>query len=96
MLPYLFQPVGVADDLEVEAPVVVHAGLPQIAGYVVLFGAKPWMVEIEGKKSKLFRKAFRTAGGASSRASTRLVKSIFIDSPMRASFWLPAFGADWR
>jgi len=62
MPPYFFQPVGVADDLKIETPVVVDARLPQVAGFIVLFCAKGWMLKIDGKKSKLFPKGLPHAG----------------------------------
>ena len=76
----VLQPVGVVHDLEVEAPIVVHASLPDVAGFVVFLGSEGGMVEILGENRSCLRKALRTAGGASSKASsTRSVKSILIE-----------------
>ena len=51
---YFFQPVGITDDLEVEAPVVIYARLPQVASFIVFFCAKRRMTKVDGKKSELF------------------------------------------
>jgi hypothetical protein len=48
MLLEVFQPVGVAYDLEVQAPVVIHASLPDVAGFVVFLGSEGGMMEILG------------------------------------------------
>jgi hypothetical protein len=38
--------VGVAGDDEIEPPIVVCTGLPEVLGFVVLLGVERWMVEI--------------------------------------------------
>jgi hypothetical protein len=64
----LFQAVGVAHDLEIEAPVVVDARLPQIAAFIVLLGAEGRMLKIAGKKSKLLPKGLSNSGRSVFRA----------------------------
>ncbi|MGA2595105.1 MAG: hypothetical protein ABSH32_34855, partial [Bryobacteraceae bacterium] len=46
MIPYFFQPVGIANDLEVEAPPFGHSGLPDVLAFVVFIGVERWMVEV--------------------------------------------------
>src|ERR1019366_7200004 len=62
MLLEIFQSVGVVHDLEVESPVVIHAGLPDVAGFVVFLGSEGRMVEVLGEEAKLFAEGL-TYGG---------------------------------
>lgn len=62
MLLEVFQSVCVAGDLEVEAPVVIHAGLSDVAGFVVFLGAEGRMVKVLYKKNELFPKCFPNGG----------------------------------
>lgn len=47
------QDVGVVLDLEVEAPVAIDAGLPDVARLVVLLGAERMVTEVAEQESKL-------------------------------------------
>ncbi len=49
-------PIGGAMDLEVEAVMVVDAGLSYIRGFVVLLGPERGMLEVGKKKTELFVK----------------------------------------
>jgi hypothetical protein len=50
--------VGVATDLEIEAPRAVDAGLPDVAGLVVLLGVQRRVVQVLEEKTELLFKGF--------------------------------------
>jgi hypothetical protein len=58
----VLQPVGAVHDLEVEAPIVVHASLPDVAGFVVFLGSEGGMMEILGEKPELFAEGLTDGG----------------------------------
>jgi hypothetical protein len=46
MLLNLVHEIGVAHDPEIKTPRVVYAGLPKVAGLVVLLGVERWVMQI--------------------------------------------------
>jgi len=93
-----FHPVRVAHDLEVEAPIVVEACLPQITGFVVLLGVERWMVKIVGEECELFAKGLSNGGRSVLQGVEYAVGKADSHRLDRFKlFWrLPAGGASWR
>jgi len=56
--------VRVVLDKKIEAPVAVHARLPEIGGLVVFLGAQRRMGEVLSQQPDCFWKALWIAGGA--------------------------------
>jgi hypothetical protein len=54
--------------VEVETPIPVDAGLPEIAGFIILFGAKRWVPQVVLEELHLLKEVRRTSAGASARA----------------------------
>jgi hypothetical protein len=65
---YLEYAVCVVDDLEIEAPVVVHARLPEIFAFVVLLCAEGGVMKVLLQEFSCLMNAFATGGGAASNA----------------------------
>jgi len=86
----LFQPVGIADDSEVESPVVVYAGLPEITGFVILLGPKRWMMKINGEETKLFPKGLLNRGRSIFQGVEHPVGKIDLHQLADVSFFLAA------
>jgi len=40
--------IGVVFDLEIKTPSLVDAGLPEVLGFVILFGVQRWMEQAGG------------------------------------------------
>src|ERR1044071_525801 len=49
----IFHEVDIAHDLEIETPRVVHASLPEIAGFIVLLRVERWVMQILDQKRRL-------------------------------------------
>ena len=58
MWNYAGYDVGVSADLEIEAPGAVDAGLPDVAGLVVLLGVQRRVVQVMEEIAELLFKAF--------------------------------------
>jgi len=54
MLLEVFQSIRVTHDFEVESPVVIHAGLPYVVGFVVFLSSEGWMMEVLREEPELF------------------------------------------
>lgn len=60
--------VGVALDAKIEAPIVVDASLPNVAGLVVLLGVERRVSEVAQKMRELLSEALLRLGGAAMKA----------------------------
>jgi len=80
------QEVGVALDLEIEAPTAVYSCLPEIARRVVFFGAQRWMPEVYLQKFGATIKGVLHCGG---RLLVAAEKSVRIQEVHRAEVLLP-------
>jgi hypothetical protein len=59
---YVQNEVGVTGDDEIEAPVAIHAGLPDVAGLIVLLGAERRVTEVLHQQFSLFIKRLLNDG----------------------------------
>ena len=59
--------IGIAADEEVEAPIVVDAGLPEVLGLVVLLGAERRVTEVLLQEPHLLEESLAYGGGRPSR-----------------------------
>jgi hypothetical protein len=56
--------VGVSGDEEIEAPVAVYTGLPDVAGLIVFLGAEGGVAEVLHQQFHLFVECYLDGGGS--------------------------------
>ena len=68
----IFHEVDIAHDLEIETPRVVHASLPEIAGFIVLLRVERWVMQILDQKRRLLVESFLHRRGRFGIASGKM------------------------
>jgi hypothetical protein len=53
VVPDLFHAIGVAHDLKIKSPRIIHASLPQVAGFIVFLGVERRMMQILKQELRL-------------------------------------------
>src|SRR5437773_5263894 len=67
----IVHPILISVDAEIETPIPVNSGLPNVIGLIIFFCSQGWMVEILEQQSGLFCEGFLDGGGSATEGSLK-------------------------